>query len=383
MASDIRLLLKEMVDRGGSDLYITADSAPVIRVEGLNQTVEGEPLTPTEVEALANSLMTERQRASFEEELEMNLGISSSKLGRFRINVFRQRGSVGVVVRQIKTQIPSLDELGLPAILKEIVLTKRGLVLVTGATGSGKSTTQAAMIDYRNEHTTGHIITVEDPIEFMHDHKQCLITQREIGFDTHSYENALKNTLRQAPDLILIGEVRDCETMEAAITFADTGHLCLATLHSNNANQAIERIMNFFPIERHREIFLELSLNLRAIVSQRLIPGIDGKRVAALEILIDTPYVRDLIKKGEVDTIKEAMERSTQEGGQTFDQALFQLYKDGHISAEQALANADSANNLRILMKNLDLRTAERKIIDDTGGLRIQGVSPDQMFRRM
>ena len=383
MASDIRLLLKEMVDRCGSDLYITADSAPVIRVEGLNQTVEGEPLTPTEVEALANSLMTERQRASFEEELEMNLGISSSKLGRFRINVFRQRGSVGVVVRQIKTQIPSLDELGLPAILKEIVLTKRGLVLVTGATGSGKSTTQAAMIDYRNEHTTGHIITVEDPIEFMHDHKQCLITQREIGFDTHSYENALKNTLRQAPDLILIGEVRDCETMEAAITFADTGHLCLATLHSNNANQAIERIMNFFPIERHREIFLELSLNLRAIVSQRLIPGIDGKRVAALEILIDTPYVRDLIKKGEVDTIKEAMERSTQEGGQTFDQALFQLYKDGHISAEQALANADSANNLRILMKNLDLRTAERKIIDDTGGLRIQGVSPDQMFRRM
>jgi len=335
------------------------------------------------VEALANSLMTERQRAIFEEELEMNLGISSSKLGRFRINVFRQRGSVGVVVRQIKTQIPSIDELGLPAILKEIVLTKRGLVLVTGATGSGKSTTQAAMIDYRNEHTTGHIITVEDPIEFMHDHKQCLITQREIGFDTHSYENALKNTLRQAPDLILIGEVRDRETMEAAITFADTGHLCLATLHSNNANQAIERIMNFFPIERHREIFLELSLNLRAIVSQRLIPGVDGKRVAALEILIDTPYVRDLIKKGEVDTIKEAMERSTQEGGQTFDQALFQLYKDGHISAEQALANADSANNLRIQMKNLDLRTAERKIIDDTGGLRIQGVSPDQMFRRM
>jgi twitching motility protein PilU len=383
MTSDIRLLLKEMVDRGGSDLYITAESAPTIRVEGVNHLVDGEPLAPTEVEALANSLMTERQRAVFEEEMEMNLGISSSKLGRFRVNVFRQRGAVGVVVRQIKTQIPTIDELGLPPILKDIVLTKRGLVLITGATGSGKSTTLAAMIDHRNEHTAGHIITVEDPIEFMHDHKHCLITQREIGFDTHSYQNALKNTLRQAPDVILIGEVRDRETMEAAITFADTGHLCLATLHSNNANQAIERIMNFFAIERHREIFLQLSLNLRAIVSQRLVPGIDGKRVAALEILIDTPYVRDLIKKGEVDTIKEAMERSTQEGGQTFDQALFQLYKDGHIDAEQTLANADSANNLRIQMKNLDLRNADRKPVDETGGLRIQGVAPDQLFRRM
>jgi twitching motility protein PilU len=383
MATDIRVLLKEMVDRGGSDLYITAESAPTIRVEGVNQLVDGEPLTPTEVEALANSLMTERQRAAFEEELEMNLGISSSKLGRFRVNVFRQRGAVGVVVRQIKTQIPTIDGLGLPGVLKDVVLTKRGLVLITGATGSGKSTTLAAMIDHRNTETGGHIITVEDPIEFMHEHKKCLISQREIGFDTHSYETALKNTLRQAPDVILIGEVRDRETMEAAITFADTGHLCLATLHSNNANQAIERIMNFFPIERHREIFLQLSLNLRAIVSQRLVPGIDGKRVAALEVLIDTPYVRDLIKKGEVDTIKEAMERSTQEGGQTFDQAIFQLYSESRITAEQALANADSANNLRIQMKNLDLRTSDRKVIDDTGGLRIQGFSPDQLFRRM
>ncbi len=383
MATDVRLLLKEMVDRGASDLYVISDSPPVIRVEGINHLLDGEPLTPTEVEGLANSLMTERQRAAFEEEMEMNLGISSSKLGRFRVNVFRQRGAVGVVVRQIKTQIPTIDSLGLPPILKEVVLTKRGMVLVTGATGSGKSTTQAAMIDHRNQTTPGHIISVEDPIEFMHEHKQCLISQREIGFDTHSYENALKNTLRQAPDVILIAEVRDRETMEAAITFADTGHLCLATLHSNNANQAIERIMNFFPIERHQEIFLQLSLNLRAIISQRLVPGIDGKRVAALEILIDTPYVRDLIKKGEVDTIKEAMERSTQEGGQTFDQALFQLYKDGRIDAEQALANADSANNLRIQMKNLDLRMADRKAIDETGGLRIQGVAPDQLFRRM
>ena len=382
MTTDVRLLLKEMVDRGGSDLYVTAESPAVVRIEGTNHVLPGEPLAPTEVEALANSLMTERQRAVFEEQMEMNVGITSSRLGRFRVNVFRQRGSVGIVVRQIKTKIPTIDELGLPSILKEIGLTKRGLVLVTGATGSGKSTTLAAMIDHRNATTPGHIITVEDPIEFIHEHKLCLITQREIGFDTHSYENALKNTLRQAPDVILIGEVRDRETMEAAITFADTGHLCLATLHSNNANQAIERIMNFFPIERHAEIYLQLSMNLRAIVSQRLVPGVDGKRVAALEILIDTPYVRDLIKKGEVDTIKEAMERSTLEGGQTFDQALFQLYKEGRINAEQALANADSANNLRIQMKNLDLRGADRHIIEDTSGLRIQGMT-EHGFRRM
>ena len=381
MTTDVRLLLKEMVDRGGSDLYVTAESPAVVRIEGTNHVLPGEPLTPTEVEALANSLMTERQRAAFEEQMEMNVGITSSRLGRFRVNVFRQRGSVGIVVRQIKTKIPTIDELGLPSILKEIGLTKRGLVLVTGATGSGKSTTLAAMIDHRNATTPGHIITVEDPIEFIHEHKRCLITQREIGFDTHSYENALKNTLRQAPDVILIGEVRDRETMEAAITFADTGHLCLATLHSNNANQAIERIMNFFPIERHAEIYLQLSMNLRAIVSQRLVPGVDGKRVAALEILIDTPYVRDLIKKGEVDTIKEAMERSTLEGGQTFDQALFQLYKQGRINAEQALANADSANNLRIQMKNLDLRGADRHI-EDTSGLRIQGMT-EHGFRRI
>jgi twitching motility protein PilU len=383
MPADIRQLLLEMVERGASDLYITVDSPPVVRIEGTNYPIEGEPLTPTEVEALANSLMTERQRAGFEEALEMNLGITSSKMGRFRVNVFRQRGSVGVVVRTIKMQIPTLDGLGLPPILKDIVLTKRGLVLVTGATGSGKSTSLAAMIDWRNEQTAGHIVTVEDPIEFMHPHKKSIVTQREIGFDTHTYEAALKNTLRQAPDVILIGEVRDRETMEAAITFADTGHLCLATLHSNNANQAIERIMNFFHVERHQEIFLQLSLNLRAIVSQRLIPGIDGKRVAALEILMDTPYVKDLIKKGEVDTIKEAMERSTQEGGQTFDQALFELYRDGRIDSEQALTNADSANNLRIQMKNLDLRHTDRKVLDDTGAnLRIQGVQ-GEMYRRM
>jgi len=377
---DIRTLLKEMNDRGASDLYLTVDSPPVIRVEGFNQTLEAEPLSGPDVEALANSVMTERQRAIFEETMEMNLAVASSKLGRFRVNVFRQRGAVGAVVRKIKTEIPTVDDLGLPESLKEIAMTKRGLVLVTGATGSGKSTTQAAMIDHRNERTAGHIITVEDPIEFVHPHKGCIVNQREVGLDTVSFSEALRNTLRQAPDVILIGEVRDRETMEAAITFADTGHLCLATLHSNNANQAIERMMNFFPLDRHAEIYLQLSLNLRAIISQRLVPGVDGRRVAAMEIMIDTPRVKDLIKKGEIDTLKEAMEQSTQEGGQTFDQALYELYQQGLVSAEQALTNADSANNLRIRIKNLDLRQRgpgrSKLTAEDEGNLRIQGVVP-------
>jgi len=290
----------------------------------------------------------------------------------------RQRGCVAVVIRRIKSEIPTIEGLGLPQVLEEISMTKRGLVLVTGATGSGKSTTQAAMLDYRNDHSSGHIITVEDPIEFIHSHKKCLVTQREVGFDTASFEIALKNTMRQAPDVILIGEVRDRETMEAAITFSDTGHLCLATLHSNNANQAIERLMNFFPSDRHPEIYLELSLNLKAIISQRLIPGVDGMRVAALEILMDTPWVKDLVKKGEIDRLKEAMERSTQEGGQTFDQALLDLYKQGRISRDQALANADSANNLRIKIKDFDLRRTtaperKRPMERDDSGLRIEG----------
>jgi twitching motility protein PilU len=331
--------------------------------------------------------MTERQRAAFDEKLEMNLAIGSERLGRFRVNAFRQRGAIAVVIRQIKTVIPTLDEFRLPEILKTIALSRRGFVLVVGATGSGKSTTLAAMMDYRNEHTDGHILTIEDPIEFVHPHKRCIVSQREVGFDTVSFNEALRNTLRQAPDVVLIGEVRDLETMQAAITFAETGHLCLATLHSNNANQAIERVMNFFPVARHNEIFLQLSLNLRGIISQRLIPGVDGKRVAALEILVDTPYIKDLIKKGQVDTLKEAMEQSTQEGGQTFDQALFELYKAGLIDAEQALANADSANNLRIQMKNLDLKQQQaaapgRRLPEpEAGGLRIQGVTPDQLRR--
>ncbi len=377
---DIRVLLKQMVEREASDLYLTVDSPPIVRVEGVNYPLPAPALNASDVEDLTNSVMTERQRMQFEQDHEMNLGISSNKMGRFRINVFRQRGVVGAVIRLIKSNLPTIDGLGLPQIIKDISMTKRGLVLVTGATGSGKSTSLAAMIDYRNDNSTGHIVTVEDPIEFIHEHKKCLVSQREIGFDTHSYEAALKNTLRQAPDVILLGEVRDRETMEAAITFAETGHLCLATLHSNNANQAIERIMNFFPGERHAEIYLQLSLNLRAIISQRLIIGKEDRRVAALEILIDTPYVRDLIKKGQVDTIKEAMEKSTQEGGQTFDQHIFDLYVEGKISEEQAMYNADSANNLRIQISNYEMRKKgqDQHVADkegglSTGGLRIQG----------
>jgi twitching motility protein PilU len=384
---DVRLLLHEMVEKEASDLYLTVESPAVIRIEGFNHVIPGEPLQAPDVEALANSLMTERQRAVFEDTMEMNLALTSSKLGRFRVNVMRQRGCVAVVVRRIKSEIPTIEGLGLPQVLEDIVMCKRGLILVTGATGCGKSTTQAAMLDYRNEHTSGHIITVEDPIEFIHPHKKCLVTQREIGFDTASFDVALKNSMRQAPDVILIGEVREREVMEAAITFSDTGHLCLATLHSNNANQAIERLMNFFPGERHNEIYLQLSLNLKAIVSQRLIPGVDGMRVAALEILIDTPWMKDLIKKGEVDRLKEAMERSTQEGGQTFDLAVLDLYKQGRITADQALANADSANNLRIKIKDFDLRRATtpertRAVQRDDSSLRMEGNAGGTAFSR-
>ena len=355
---DIRALLREMVERGASDLYITVDSPPMLRIYGSNQPVGSEKLRPPQTVALADSVMSEAEREIFRQTKEMNLGISFDDIGRFRVNVLRQRNTVGLVIREIKMTIPSIDELQLPPILKEIVMTKRGLVLVVGATGSGKSTTLAAMIDYRNTETAGHIITIEDPVEFVHPNKRCIVTQREVGTDTDSFKAALKNTLRQAPDVILIGEIRDTETMEAAVTFAETGHLCLGTLHSSNANQALQRVINFFPAERHAEIFLQLSLNLRAVVSQRLIPSVDGKRAAVLEVLLDTPWVKALIKKGEVDTVKEAMERGAGEGCQTFDEALLALYGRGRISAEQAISNADSANNLRIKMKSVDVYRA-------------------------
>src|SRR6266852_3636848 len=323
---DVRSLLKVMEDQEASDLYLTVDSGPAYRVHGSTQQTDAPPFTNEQLEALALALMRGQQRGEFEEKMEMNLALYYKELGRFRVNLFRQRGNVGLVFRHIKTEIQTVEQLGLPLIIKDISMTKRGLVLVVGATGCGKSTTLAAMIDHRNTIHPGHIVTVEDPIEFVHNHKRSLITQREVGFDTLSFQNALKNTLRQAPDVILIGEIRDTETMEAAITFAETGHLCIGTLHSNNANQAIERIMNFFPVERHAQIYLQLSLNLRAIISQRLVPSVDGKRAPALEIMLDTPRIKDLIKKAEVDLLKEA------------------------------LINADSANNLRLKIKIEGLR---------------------------
>jgi twitching motility protein PilU len=305
--------------------------------------------------------MTEKQQQAFEASNEQNMALYYSSLGRFRINVFRQRGCVGLVIRQIKSNIATVDDLNLPPVLKEVVMSKRGLVLVVGATGCGKSTSLAAMIDYRNLNQAGHIITVEDPIEFVHEHKKSLINQREIGVDTENYHIALKNALRQAPDVILIGEIRDLETMEAAITFAETGHLCLATLHCNNANQALERIMNFFPAERHNQIYLQLSLNLRAIISQRLVRSVEGGRLAACEVLLASPRVKDLIHKGRVDELKDAMEKSTTIGMQTFDQHIFTLFQDGKITLDEALRNADSANNLRLRIKLADEEGFEAK----------------------
>ena len=356
---ELQEYFKSMVETEASDLYLTVARPAMFRVDGKIRAADDHVFSPPELVTLAQSIMSEKQRREFAETMEMNMATSLPGVARFRVNIFQQRGSVGMVVRRIKADVMSVDELGLPSILNDIVMTKRGLVLFVGATGSGKSTSLAAMIDYRNSNEAGHIITIEDPIEFVHRHKQSIVTQREVGFDTHSFQAALKNTLRQAPDVILIGEIRDTETMEAAITFAETGHLCLGTLHSNNANQAIERIMNFFPMERHAQIYLQLSLNLRAIVSQRLIRSLDGKRVAALEILMDTPRIRDLVKKGDVDILKEAMEQGVQEGCQTFDQALFNFYKDGMISLEKALINADSTNNLRLKIKLAGLKLDE------------------------
>lgn len=347
----IKDLLKIMVERDASDIYVTTEAPPMYRIQGTTQPVGADNLTPDQTKELAYSMMNEKQTADFEQKLEMNLALYYPELGRFRVNIFYQRRNVGFVIRQIKTKILTIDDLGLPQILKDIVMIKRGLVLVVGGTGSGKSTSLAAMIDHRNSTSPGHIITVEDPVEYVHPHKKCVITQREVGADTLSFADALKNTLRQAPDVILVGEIRDTETMEAAITFAETGHLCMGTLHSNNANQTMERIINFFPAERHAQVYQLLSLNLRAIISQRLIPAVDGKRAAAIEILLGSPRVQDLILKAQIDTLKEAMAAGVQEGMQTFDQALYNMYKAGKITYDTALANADSANNLRLRIK--------------------------------
>ncbi len=347
----IKQLLMVMVKKDASDLYITAGMPPAYRINGVVYPVKQPPLNPVQCEQLANSVMSEKQKAKFSAEYEMNLALAYPDLGRFRVNIFRQRGNVGMVIRQIKTKVPTIDELGLPEIFKDIAMTKRGLVIMVGATGCGKSTSLAAMIDWRNSNQAGHIITIEDPIEFVHEHKKSVITQREVGTDTLDYHEALKNTLRQAPDVILIGEIRDRETMEHALEFAETGHLCMATLHANNANQALERIINFFPEEVHPQVKLNLALNLKAILSQRLVKTVDDKRTPAIEILINTPRVADLIEKWEITEIKEAMRNGQNYGMQTFDQHLLALWKQGIISEEEALRHADSVNDLRLQIK--------------------------------
>ncbi|MGE8571926.1 MAG: PilT/PilU family type 4a pilus ATPase [Acinetobacter amyesii] len=345
-------MLTKVVEYGGSDLFITADFPPSIKHQGMMKPFGQQALDAEKTKLFAYSLMNEKQRKEFEKELECNFAISVPNVSRFRVNVFQQQLHVGMVIRTISAEIPNFEKLKLPASLKHVIMEKRGLVLVVGGTGSGKSTSLAALIDYRNENSAGHIITVEDPVEYVHKHKKSMITHREVGVDSHSWHNALKNTLRQAPDVILIGEIRDTETMEHAIAFAETGHLCLGTLHSNNANQTLDRIINFFPEERRNQLLMDLSSNMKAIVSQRLIRTEDGKgRRAAVEIMLNTPLISDLILKGEFHELKAIMAKSRELGMQTFDQALFDLYNDGAISYEEALRNADSTNELRLQIK--------------------------------
>lgn len=340
-----------LAKRDGSDLYLTTGAPPCAKFEGKLTPLSKEPYKPGEIEAIARSLMDEQQQAAFEDELEMNLAYSIPKVARYRINIFKQRNQYSLVARNIKAEIPKMEDLGLPSTLKDVIMEKRGLVLFVGATGSGKSTSLAALIDHRNRNSGGHIITIEDPIEFVHNHRKSLINQREVGVDTRNFHNALKNALRQAPDVILIGEIRDQETMEQCLTYAETGHLAISTLHANNANQAIDRIINFFPQARHKQIFHDLALNLKAIISQRLIPTIDGKRCAAIEILLGTSTIQELIMKGEIKEIKEVMAKASDTTGmQTFDDSLFKLFNDGKITQDQALMNSDSANDMRLRM---------------------------------
>jgi len=340
--------LKLMVVKDASDLYLTTGAPPSAKIQGILTPLEEAKMPPGRVKEMAYEIMHKEQITAFETRPEMNLALSESNVGRFRVNIFKQRNEVGMVVRNIKTQIPNMDSLGMPQILSKIIMQKRGLILFVGATGSGKSTSLASLIDFRNSHSAGHIVTIEDPIEFVHNHKKSIVNQREVGVDTDSYADALKNTLRQAPDVILIGEIRDRETMEHAIAFAETGHLCISTLHANNSNQAMDRIINFFPDERRNQLLMDLSLNVRAIISQRLVHTLDGKRTAAVEVLLGTPTVADMILKGEVGKIKEIMEKSENIGMQSFDSALYKLYKAGKISLDEALRNADSQNNLRL-----------------------------------
>ena len=365
-------LLRLMTQKNGSDLFITANFPPAIKVDGRITPVSNQVLSAQHTAELARSIMNDRQAAEFEATKECNFAISPSGIGRFRVNALIQQGRVAVVCRTINLTIPTLEELGLPTVLKDIAMTKRGLVIFVGGTGTGKTTSLAALVDHRNKNSQGHIITVEDPIEFIHDHKGCIVTQREVGVDTDSWEAALKNSLRQAPDVILMGEIRDRETMDYGIAFAETGHLCLATLHANSTNQAIDRIINFFPEDRRHQLLMDLSLNLRALVSQRLLPKKDGKgRVAAIEILLNSPLISDLIFKGEVHEIKEVMKRSRELGMQTFDQALFDLYEAGRITYEDALRNADSINDLRLQIKLHSKDSKDRDLNSGIGHLEV------------
>jgi twitching motility protein PilU len=349
---DFDKLLKVVVDQGASDLFVTAGLPPSIKVNGRMMPMSKTALTAEQAREMVHGTMTEPQVHEFEAERECNFAIHSPVAGRFRISAFYQRNFAGMVLRRIETEIPTLDDLQLPAIVKELAMTKRGLVIFVGATGTGKSTSLAAMIGYRNEESRGHIITIEDPIEFIHEHRGCMVTQREVGVDTPSFEVALKNTLRQAPDVIMIGEIRSRETMDYGLAFAETGHLCLATLHANNANQALDRVINFFPADRHDQVWMDLSLNLRGMVAQQLIPTPDGTgRRAAIEVLLNTPLVADNIRKGDVHNIKEIMTKGSEVGMQTFDQALYTLFKAGEITYKDALASADSANDLRLMIK--------------------------------
>jgi twitching motility protein PilU len=368
----IHNLLRGMASKKASDLFITAGFPPAFKVDGKMTPVSSQPLSHQHTRELARSIMNDRQTAEFETTHECNFAISPHGIGRFRVNVFMQQQHVGMVMRTITTKIPDLDAMGMPPILKEVVMSKRGLVILVGATGSGKSTTLAAMLGHRNQNSFGHIITIEDPVEYVHEHGKCIITHREVGVDTVSWEAALKNTLRQAPDVILIGEIRDRETMEYAVAFAETGHLCMATLHANSANQALDRIINFFPEERREQLLMDLSLNTKALISQRLIPKKDGTgRAAAMEILLNSPLISDLIFKGEVHAIKGVMAKSRELGMQTFDQSLFDLYESDAISYEDALKNADSVNDLRLKIKLESRHTTDRDVMKGTHNLQM------------
>jgi len=368
----IHNLLRGMISKNASDLFITTGFPPAFKVDGKMTPVSSQALTSAHTQELARSIMNDRQAAEFESTHECNFAISPHGIGRFRVNVFMQQQRVGMVLRTITTKIPDLDEMGMPEVLKEIVMTKRGLVIVVGGTGSGKSTTLAGMIGHRNRNSHGHIITIEDPVEYVHDHINCLITHREVGVDTESWHNALRNTLRQAPDVILIGEIRDQETMEYAVSFSETGHLCLATLHANSANQALDRIINFFPEERRAQLLMDLSLNIKAFISQRLIPKKDGEgRAAAIEVMINSPLIADLIFKGEVNSIKSVMAQSRELGMETFDGALFKLFEEDRISYEEALKNADSVNDLRLRIKLESKNSLDRDVMSGTQNMKI------------